>query len=171
MRRRDYYKIISSPHQYTLSIRVVIFFSLSWSSYPCLYRSLLVLIPLLLLVAISGALLLFSSPPRDLLFPVYSTPLYHLAYHCINRLLLVLIPLILLFSIISTLLRVLILLILPRFWWFWSTISDTKNYAKGSTSNIITIKTDKLLYILHTKIKFFLSISTNNHKQKFNNFP
>ena len=61
------------------------------SSYPCTDCLLFVLIPLLLLVAIVGVLLLISSPFRDLLLLVSLPRRYHFAYPSHNHLLLVLI--------------------------------------------------------------------------------
>ena len=70
---------------------VTIVFYLSWSSSPCAYHLLILLITLILLVAIVDALILVSSPSYDLLLLISSPCQYQFSYPCRNPLLLFLI--------------------------------------------------------------------------------
>ena len=118
----------------TLTILVTNSFYLPILYYTHLYNIILVLIPLLLLVEIIGMLLLVSSPRCDLFLLVYLHRKYDFVYPCSNCIILFLISLLLLVAISGAILLVVISLVLPIFLCFWSTISDTKNYNKGSTS-------------------------------------
>ena len=70
---------------------VTIVFYLSWSSSPCAYHLLILLITLILLVATVDALILVSSPSHDLLLLISSPCRYQFSYPCRNPLLLFLI--------------------------------------------------------------------------------
>ena len=70
---------------------VTIVFYLFWSSSPCAYHLLILLITLILLVAIVDARILVSSPFHDLLLLISSPRRYQFSYPCRNPLLLFLI--------------------------------------------------------------------------------
>ena len=82
-----------SPHHFAYNLNGRLFFLsislwlyLSQLSSPFYYSLILVLIPLLLLVTITGALLLVSSSTCDIFLLVSSPCKYHLVYPCLNHL-------------------------------------------------------------------------------------
>ena len=125
-------------------------YDITLNTLVTIISSFLVLIPLVLLVTILGALLLVSSHFLDILLLVSLPHRYHFDYPYHTCLLLVLITLILLVNIVGALLLIAITLILPRFWCFRKTISDTKDYDKGSTSNILKNRNGRIkLHIIY----------------------
>ena len=64
---------------------------MSWSSSPCAYNILILLVTLILLFAIVDSLILVSSPSHDLLLLISLPCRYHFSYPCRNPLLLFLI--------------------------------------------------------------------------------
>ena len=75
----------------TLPKFVTIVFYLSWSSSPCAYHLLILMITLILLVAIVDVLILISSYSHDLLLLISLPRRYHFYYPCRNPLLLFLV--------------------------------------------------------------------------------
>ena len=135
------FAIFSSPLQYHFTypcwnnlLVVRIFFFLYWFLCLSFWRSLarFSLSLHLLVIFFSSSLYLFNIN-----FPIIPVIVFSFSWYsspCLGCLILVLIPLLPLFDIFGALLLVVITLVLPWFLCFWSTISDTQNCDKESTS-------------------------------------